>query len=80
MVLHSGRYLACCYKVLERVYGQTEDVVIVAHVKPLRVLLPVVNDSHGSCVIDDLSSLGVEQVAPAVVASVAVKRTRRNHE
>lgn len=70
-----GIHLARGYKVLEGMDGQAEDVIIVAHVEPLGILLSVVHDPDGSHVVDYLPGLGVEQVAPAVVASVAANQT-----
>lgn len=67
--------LACCYKVLQGVDSQTEDVIIMAHVETLSILLPVVYNPYGSYVVNYFSSLGVEQVAPAIVASVAENKT-----
>lgn len=64
-------YLACCYKVLEGMDCQAKDVIIVAHVESLGILLPVVHNPNGSHVVDYLPGLSVEQVAPAIVASVA---------
>lgn len=67
-------YLASCYKVLEGMDSQTEDVVIVAHVESLGILLSVVHNPNGSHVVDYLSCLSVEQVAPAIVAPVAATK------
>lgn len=66
-----GIHLARGYKVLEGMDSQAEDVIIVAHVEPLGILLSVVHNPNGSHVVDYLPGLSVEQVAPAVVASVA---------
>lgn len=41
------------------------------HVETLRILLPVVYNPYCGYMVDDLPSLGVEQVAPAIVAPVA---------
>lgn len=51
--------------------GQTEDVVIMAHVETLGVLLSVVYNPNGSYVVNYLTSLGVKEVAPAIITSVA---------
>lgn len=71
------KYLSCCYKVLQGVDGQAEDVVIVAHVETLGVLLSVVHDADSSDVVNDLTRLSVEQIAPAVVAPVAAHKDTR---
>lgn len=55
--------------------SQTEDVVIVAHVEALSVLLPVVHHPDGSHVVHDLTGLGIEQVAPAIITPVAADKT-----
>ena len=67
-------YLACCYKVLKRMDSQTEDVIIMTHVETLGILLSVVHNSNSSYMVDYLPGLGVEQVAPAIVASVAANK------
>lgn len=54
--------------------SQAEDVIIVAHVESLGILLSVVHNANGSHVVDDLSGLSVEQVAPAIVAPVAATK------
>lgn len=51
--------------------SQTQDVVIMAHVKALSVLLPVVHNPDGGHVVHDLARLGIEQVASAIVTPVA---------
>lgn len=56
--------------------SQTKDVVIMAHVEALSVLLPVVHDPDGSHVVHDLARLGIEQVAPAIVAPVAASKKK----
>lgn len=66
-----GSYLASGYKVLQGMDGQTEDVVIMAHVETLGVLLSVVYNPNGSYMVDYLTSLGVKEVAPAVITPVA---------
>lgn len=55
--------------------SQAEDVIVMAHVEALGVLLSVVHDPYGSHVVHDLTRLGVEQVAPAIITSVAAKQT-----
>lgn len=45
-----------------------------AHVESLRVLLPVVHNSYSSYMVDNLPSLGVEKVASAIVAPVAIMK------
>lgn len=45
-----------------------------AHVKTLGILLSVVHNPNGSYMVDYLSSLGVKQVAPAIIASVAANK------
>lgn len=67
-------YLARCYKVLEGMDSQAEDVIIVAHVESLGILLSVVHNPNGSHVVDYLPGLSVEQVAPAIVAPVAATK------
>lgn len=71
-------YLACSYIIFNGVDGQTQDVIIMAQVKALRVLLSVINHSHSRYVVDDLSGLSVEQIAPAVGASVTEKHRASN--
>lgn len=80
MSVSAGSYLSCCYKVLEGVDGQTEDVIIMAHVETLGILLPVVHDPDGSYVVDDLPGLSVEQVASAIITPVAAKKRSTLHE
>lgn len=67
-------YLACCYKVLQGMNSQAEDVIIVAHVESLGILLSVVHNPNGSHVVNYLPGLSVEQVAPAIVAPVAATK------
>lgn len=57
--------------------SQTEDVIIMAHVEALGVLLSVVCDPYGSHVVHDLTRLGVEQVAPAIITPVAAKQKKK---
>lgn len=73
-----GSYLACCYKVLERVNSQTEDVIIMAHVETLGILLSVVHNPNGSYMVDYLPSLGVEQITPAIIAPVTATKRKIN--
>lgn len=56
--------------------SQTEDVIVMAHVEALGVLLSVVHDPYGSHVVHDLTRLGVEQVAPAIITPVAAKQNK----
>lgn len=70
----AGSYLACCYEVLEGMDSQTEDVIIMAQVETLGVLLSVVHDPNGSYMVDYLSGLGVEEVAPAIITPVAANK------
>lgn len=51
--------------------GQTEDVIIMAHVETLGILLSVVHNPNGGYMVDYLTGLGVEQVAPAIITPVA---------
>lgn len=69
--------MACCYKVLEGVDSQTEDVIIMAHVETLGILLPVVHNPNGSYMVDDLPGLGVEQVASAIITPVAANKKNK---
>lgn len=46
------------------------------HVETLGILLSVVHHPNGSYMVDYLSSLGVEQVAPAIITPVAAKKQR----
>lgn len=64
-------YLACCYKILEGMDSQTEDIIIVAHVETLGILLPIIHNANRSYVVDYLPRLGVEQITSAIVAPVA---------
>ncbi len=73
----AGSYLACCYKVLQGVDSQTEDVIIMTHVETLGILLSVVHNPNGSHMIDYLPSLGVEQVAPAIITPVAANKQKK---
>lgn len=57
--------------------SQAEDVIVMAHVEALGVLLSVVHDPYGSHVVHDLTRLGVEQVAPAIITPVAAKQTNK---
>lgn len=50
--------------------SEAEDVVIVSQIKVLAVLQPVVDDGHSGYVEHHLPRLTVEQVVPAVEASV----------
>lgn len=56
--------------------SQTEDVIIMAHVETLGILLSVVHHPNGSYMVDYLTSLGVEQVAPAIITPVAAKQPK----
>ena len=79
-VRRAGSYLACCYKVLQRVDSQTQDVIVMAHVETLGILLSVVHDPDGSYMVDYLPGLGVEQVAPAIITPVAAKVKREKKD
>lgn len=68
MIVHV--YLSSGCIVFQRVYGQADDVIIVAQVKPLTVLLSVVDHAHRRHMVHHLPGLGVEQVVSAVVATV----------
>lgn len=72
-------YLSRGHVVFERVHGEAEDVVVVAQVKPLTVLQPVVDDGHGGHVVHHLPRLAVEQVATAIEASVAAGNRKQHH-
>lgn len=63
-------YLCRGHVVFERVHGEAEDVVVVAEVKPLTVLQPVVNDGNGGHMVHHLPCLTVEQVVTTVKASI----------
>lgn len=67
-------HLACGHQVSHRMHGQAEDVVVVTQVEALRVLLPVINDSHRCHVVHDLTSLSVKQITSAVITSVTKYR------
>lgn len=56
--------------------SQTEDIIIVAHVETLSILLSVVHNPYSSDMVHYLPSLGVEQVAPAIVPPVAANKWR----
>lgn len=74
-------YLCRGHVVLEWVDGETEDVVVVAEIKPLTVLQPVVDDGDGRHVVHHLPRLSVEQVVTTVEAPVPAanrKQTRHN--
>lgn len=58
--------------------SQAEDVIIVTHVEALCVLLSVVHNPDGSHVVHNLTSLGVEQVAPAIITPVAANRKKKS--
>lgn len=58
--------------------SQTEDVIVMAHVEALGVLLSVVYDPYGSHVVHYLTSLGIEQVAPAIITPVAANKKATN--
>lgn len=74
----ASRYLACCYKVLQGMDSQTEDVIIMAHVESLGILLSVVHDPNGSYMVDYLTRLSVEQIAPAIITPIAAtKQTKK---
>lgn len=51
-----------------------------AHVEALGVLLSVVHDPYGSHVVHDLTRLGVEQVAPAIITPVAAKQKQKKRQ
>lgn len=72
-----SRYLACCYKVLQGMDSQTEDVIIMAHVESLGILLSVVHDPNGSYMVDYLTGLSVEQIAPAIITPVAATKQKK---
>lgn len=57
--------------------SQTEDVIIMAHVETLCILLSVVHNPNSSHMVDYLPGLGVEQVAPTIVASVTANKQKR---
>ena len=73
-----GIYLACCYKVLEGVDSQTEDVIIMTHVETLGILLSVVYNPNGSYMVDYLPGLGVEKITPAIIAPVTATKRKIN--
>lgn len=73
----SSRYLAGCYKVLQGVDSQTEDVIVMAHVESLGILLSVVHNPNGSYMVDYLTRLSVEQIAPAIITPVAATKEKR---
>lgn len=54
--------------------SQTQNVIIMPHIETLGILLSVVHNPDSSYMVDYLPSLGVEQVAPAIVAPVAAKK------
>lgn len=54
--------------------SQTEDVIIMAHVETLRILLSVVHNPYSSNMVHYLPSLGIEQVAPAIIPPVAANK------
>lgn len=56
--------------------SQTEDVIIMAHVETLRILLSVVHNPYSSDMVHYLPSLGIEQVAPAIIPPVAANKKR----
>lgn len=54
--------------------SQAEDVIIMAHVETLGILLSVVHNPNSGYMVDYLTGLGVEQVAPAIITPVAAKK------
>ena len=46
--------------------GEAKDVVVMAEVKPLTVLQPVVNDGDCGHMVDHLARLTVEQIVTTV--------------
>ena len=68
--------MPCGNVVLGRVDCQTEDVVCVCRVESLLVSGAIVDHTQGCNVVDNLSILGVVEVATAVVTSVAAVRAR----
>lgn len=56
---------------------QTEDVIIMAHVESLGILLSVVHDPNGSYMVDYLTRLSVEQIAPAIITPVAATKEKK---
>lgn len=62
--------MSCSYVIFDGVDGQTEDVIVVAKVEALCVLLSVIHHPYSSDMVHNLPGLSVEQVTPAVIASV----------
>lgn len=50
-----------------------------AHVETLCILLSVVHNPNGGYVVDYLPSLGVEQVAPAIITPVSAKKKKKHN-
>lgn len=52
------------------VYAQTQNVICVLCIEPLRMFLTVVHNADGCDVIHDLARLQVEEIVAAVVTTV----------
>lgn len=78
-VLIGRAYLCGGHVVFERVDGEAEDVVVVAEVKPLTVLQPVVDDGDGGHVVHHLPRLTVEQVVTTVKAPIPAGNRKQHH-
>lgn len=78
-ILIGRAYLCRGHIVFERVDSEAENIVIVAQVKPLTVLQPVVDDSDGSHVVHHLPRLTVEQVVTTVEAPIPVGNRKQDH-
>lgn len=77
----AGVYLRGGHVVFERVDREAEDVIVVAEVKSLTVLQPVVDDGNSGHVVHHLPCLTVEQVVPTVKSPIPAgnrKQDRHN--
>lgn len=72
------RHLSCGCKVLQRVDAEAQDVVVVAQVEALTVQLTVIDHTYRRHMKQHLATLSVEQVVPAVVATIP-ERHKQQH-
>lgn len=71
-------HLSCGCKVLQRVDAEAQDVVVVAQVEALTVQLTVIDHTYRRHMKQHLATLSVEQVVPAVVATIP-ERHKQQH-
>lgn len=67
-------YLPCCYIVFQRMNSQAENIIIMTQVKALRVLLPIVNDTHCCYMVHNFTNLSIKQITSTVITSVTENR------